>query len=239
MAIEEKCSGWSFCFPRALLADGSGLVRFHLFRFQLTTQNMFSDSVPKESQDTGSEPDVLQLEPPPVEETKPVATSTSNQRENRLSPDFVVTERIVWWILVGLFCIGSLIAWCITGFARSRLDLYQWLALAAIIVVTTAGLWASLFFPRRTYETTTWELSDHGIEIHKGIWWKHRIFIPRERIQHADVNQGPLMRAYALATLVINTGGTHEPSIELSGLTHEKALSLRDALVQRPQARSI
>lgn len=42
--------------------------------------------------------------------------------------------------------------------------------------------------------------------------------------------QGPLERRFGLATLVVNTGGTHEPSISLSGLTLARAEELREQL---------
>jgi membrane protein YdbS with pleckstrin-like domain len=66
------------------------------------------------------------------------------------------------------------------------------------------------------------------------VWW-HRIFVPRERIQHTDVVQGPLMRRFNLATLVINTAGTHEHSISIEGLDFQRAEQLRASLLIKTQ----
>jgi len=57
--------------------------------------------------------------------------------------------------------------------------------------------------------------------------------VPRSRIQHTDVTQGPYERRFGLATLVVYTAGTEHASIPIEGLSHETALAFRDALLAR------
>ena len=57
--------------------------------------------------------------------------------------------------------------------------------------------------------------------------------MPRSRIQHTDVSQGPYQRRFGLATLVVYTAGTEHASIAIEGLRHETALAFRDALLAR------
>ncbi len=57
------------------------------------------------------------------------------------------------------------------------------------------------------------------------------VTVPRSRVQHTDVSQGPIERTYDLATLIIYTAGTHYASISLGGLSHETALFIRDHLI--------
>jgi membrane protein YdbS with pleckstrin-like domain len=149
----------------------------------------------------------------------------------QLDPNFPVVDRIGWWILTGVLGTILLVVWLVVAFAiRGKLDVAQWVFLLSIAALVALGLISSRFFPRRTYETTRWQLLENGIEIRKGIWWRHRIFVPHDRIQHTDVNQGPIGRMYGIATLVINTGGTHEPSISLEGINLEVAERLRALL---------
>ena len=144
---------------------------------------------------------------------------------------FVDMERTTSLIAVGIVSVILIVGWLIAGFlVRNRFDLWQWLAFLLWFVGTAFGVFASYYFPSRIYQTTTWQLKHNGIAIRRGIWWQHRIFIPRERIQHTDIKQGPLMRSYGLATLVINTGGTHEPSIPLCGIGLETAETIRELL---------
>ena len=62
--------------------------------------------------------------------------------------------------------------------------------------------------------------------------------MPRSRIQHTDVTQGPYERRFGLATLVVYTAGTENASITIEGLSHETALAVRDALLARGDAAS-
>ena len=143
----------------------------------------------------------------------------------------VKLDRVIWWILSGILGAILLTGWLIAGLCiRASLDLAQWIALTVILGFCACLVWMSKFFPERTFATTTWQLKPNGLEIRRGIWWRHRIFIPSGRIQHTDVQQGPIQRQFELATLIVNTGGTHEPSISLSGLSIAKAETLRDRL---------
>ena len=55
--------------------------------------------------------------------------------------------------------------------------------------------------------------------------------MPRSRVQHIDVSQGPIERRYGLGTLVIYTAGTDHAKVVLSGLEHGRALRIREHLL--------
>ncbi len=59
--------------------------------------------------------------------------------------------------------------------------------------------------------------------------------MPRSRVQHTDVSQGPLERSHGLGTLVIYTAGTEHARVELGGLDHGTALLIRDHLLPREE----
>ena len=97
---------------------------------------------------------------------------------------------------------------------------------------------ASHFGPAVRYRTTWVRLDDDGLEYEHGWLWRHHISVPRSRIQHTDVTQGPFERRFGLATLVVYTAGTENASITIEGLSHETALAFRDALLARGDATS-
>jgi membrane protein YdbS with pleckstrin-like domain len=66
------------------------------------------------------------------------------------------------------------------------------------------------------------------------VYWRAIVAVPRSRVQHIDVLQGPLRRRFGLAALVIFTAGTEHSSVRLDNLEHPVALALRDQLL--PQA---
>ena len=105
------------------------------------------------------------------------------------------------------------------------------------IAAGVALLWAVFLFltwkqPRWRYQSLRYAVSENGIEIHHGIFWRHVVNVPRSRIQHTDVEQGPIMRKYGLATLQVHTAGVEHNKVDLPGLTHSVAMTLRDDLAK-------
>jgi hypothetical protein len=63
------------------------------------------------------------------------------------------------------------------------------------------------------------------------VFWRRTIIVPKSRVQHTDVSQGPLQRRYALGTLVVYTAGTDHAKVELPGLSYARAMRIRDHLL--------
>jgi membrane protein YdbS with pleckstrin-like domain len=106
-----------------------------------------------------------------------------------------------------------------------------WFVLAAAISIgafTLAWLWPPLH-----HEHLRYGLDDAGISIESGVLWRSQVALPRVRIQHTDVSQGPLERHYGLGTLKLYTAGSRYTRIELPGLAHQDAEALRNALLAR------
>jgi uncharacterized protein len=103
-------------------------------------------------------------------------------------------------------------------------------ALFVYAIVAIASVW---LLPPAHYRALKFGLDDHGIVIERGIWWRSLIALPRIRVQHSDVSQGPLQRRYGVATLKFYTAGSRFTKIELPGLEHDDAVALRDALLAR------
>jgi hypothetical protein len=78
---------------------------------------------------------------------------------------------------------------------------------------------------------TSYRIDGAGIEIRRGVWWRKVTHVPRSRIQHTDVSQGPIERGFGLATLHVFTAGTEHAEVALGGLSHATALAVRDHLL--------
>lgn len=97
-----------------------------------------------------------------------------------------------------------------------------------VIVAAMAHAW---LWPAIAYRHLRFGMDATGIAIESGVIWRSRIALPRVRIQHTDVSQGPLERRYGISTLKLYTAGSRYTRIELPGLNHEEAIALRDALL--------
>jgi membrane protein YdbS with pleckstrin-like domain len=151
----------------------------------------------------------------------------------RLDPRSVTAGRLGGWTFTGVMLLvvaGSALATLIGTGA----PLVSWLATGALALLFFGGLaLASHHGPRVRYQTTWVGLDEDGLEFEHGWLWRHQISVPRSRIQHTDVTQGPYERRFGLATLVVYTAGTEHASISIEGLSHETALAFRDALLAR------
>jgi uncharacterized protein len=103
--------------------------------------------------------------------------------------------------------------------------------LLAPLLIAAVGLWLSWVWPEAYYRRLRFGIDDIGIAIERGIFWRSRIAVPRARIQHTDVSQGPLQRRFGVGTLKLYTAGSRYTKIELPGLAHAEAVALRDALL--------
>ena len=154
----------------------------------------------------------------------------------QLDPRSVTAGRLGGWTftLTLLLVAGGGVLAALIG---SGAPLISWLATGAIAAVFFGGLaLASHHGPRLRYDTTWVALDADGLEFEHGWLWRHHISVPRSRIQHTDVTQGPYERRFGLATLVVYTAGTENASISIEGLSHETALAFRDALLARGDA---
>lgn len=163
----------------------------------------------------------------PSEPVSMLATSESRC----LDPRFVTVERIAGWIFFSSLLVGGLIAmlvWLIAAWPPGILYGFAWIL---FLLLTSLIAWSVHVLPKWSHQTTSWLLDEKGLEIRTGILWKKETTVPRARVQHTDVHQGPLLRHFGLAKLVVHTAGTKEASIELAGLAHADALALRDELI--------
>lgn len=101
----------------------------------------------------------------------------------------------------------------------------------APLVVGVGGALLMWRWPSLSYRYLRYGVDETGIAIESGVIWRSRIALPRVRIQHTDVSQGPLERRYGIGTLKLYTAGSRHTKIELPGLNHDEAIALRDALL--------
>lgn len=149
-----------------------------------------------------------------------------------LDPRSVRLARIVGWIVTASVALPSLIALLLLAF----LVLPGWANLLAALAwpaVTGFMGWMGHRWPAVEHRHTSYRVDGQGIEIRRGVYWRRVINVPRSRVQHTDVSQGPLERSHGLGTLVIYTAGTAHARVDLGGLDHGTALLIRDHLLPR------
>lgn len=99
-------------------------------------------------------------------------------------------------------------------------------------IVPAVVLYAFLAFvvPARKYRHWGYAMGMDRLRVVRGYMFYRDTVVPFGRIQHIDVDQGPIDRRYGLATLTVHTAGNHNSTVALPGLLHDAALAMREAI---------
>lgn len=130
-------------------------------------------------------------------------------------------------ITVAIFCLLSLVPLVtplhdkIGGFAYFPLGL----------VLLLGGLFTSLALVR--YRHKGYALREHDIAFRTGLIWRKTTILPFDRVQHAEVTQGPLQRRFGVSTLKFFTAGGSSVDLKIEGLLADEAERLRAAVLAR------
>ncbi|WP_165248213.1 PH domain-containing protein [Adlercreutzia sp. ZJ141] len=108
---------------------------------------------------------------------------------------------------------------------------WAWLIVAGATALYAACLviWLVVLPPIR-HARWRYEVGEHELDIACGIIWRKRFIIPFVRVQNTDTKQGPILRAFGLASVTTATAaGEHV----IPGLTFEEADRLRDLIAKQ------
>lgn len=100
------------------------------------------------------------------------------------------------------------------------------------IIVPLLALLAVMVVPDRRYRRLGYALHPKLLQVVRGWLFHIDTFVPLIRVQHIDVNRGPLDKIFDTATLVVHTAGTHNSVVTLPGLHPDKASAIRDEIRQ-------
>ena len=186
--------------------------------------------IPKSALPTASAPypDAPQYAPrTPVAEpaTAPVDGTLDDDGElTLLHPNYKLMMRI-GAIFAALVLFG--VAAVIEGVLRQEIGL----PLGVILVpAALLALFIAIPLPTRRFLTRGYQISGDRLRVVRGVMFHSDTVVPFGRVQHIDVNQGPIERALGIATLTLHTAGNHNASVSLPGLGHDLAVEMREAI---------
>ena len=96
--------------------------------------------------------------------------------------------------------------------------------------VLILALFIIIRVPAARYNARGYQISRDRLRVVRGIMWHSDTVVPFGRVQHIDVDQGPIERAMGIATMTLHTAGSHNASVRLPGLGHELAVEMREEI---------
>lgn len=128
----------------------------------------------------------------------------STEPENRISEKALK----VWRISGG---INVAISWVVVAVAVFLIHLFngpQWVSLLLIIIGFVETYFFVFLFPSLRWQRWRYEVREEEMELQEGIYIRRRTLVPMIRVQHVDTVQGPILRKYQLASVIVNTAAT-------------------------------
>ncbi len=137
-----------------------------------------------------------------------------------LDPNYVKLLRLVAVLLVLPALVGAIVLEYRGGLPRG----------VVLVPVALLGLWMIVRTPLRRYRARGYRVDVDQLRVVRGLVFNSDTIVPFGRVQHIDVDQGPLERVFGLGTLILHTAGNHNASVSLPGLAHADALAMREQI---------
>ncbi len=145
----------------------------------------------------------------------------------RVSP----RARLMWQI--GTLVEGIVMLVVLVGIIAvwDAVDFRWWiLIVAAALVATYAAV-----VPQWRYQVHRWEVTQTAVYTQTGWWARERRIAPMSRIQTVDYAEGPVARAFGLATVTVTTASA-AGALQIDGLDKSIARRLVDELTLKADA---
>lgn len=145
----------------------------------------------------------------------------------RLHPNHAKALRVAGMLLAAPLLVGLAIGEIVTLAIGVYLSSLILLPLMGVVV------WAALALPWRRYSASGYHMGADRLRVVTGVLFHRDTIVPFGRVQHIDVERGPIERHYGLATLKLHTAGTHNATVTLPGLAEADAIAMREAVREK------
>jgi membrane protein YdbS with pleckstrin-like domain len=169
-----------------------------------------------------------------LESTAPIPAAPAASRPGETSGFEALTANARWGFRLEQLLTALMLWLPVLLVARPLLARSSGAPIAWTMTLLLLGLllaWAWRLAERR-FRALRFRLDGDGLSIRRGVYWQSETHVPRSRVQHTDIQRGPLDRRLGLAELLIHTAGTQMATVRLPGLTADRASALRDALLE-------
>lgn len=145
----------------------------------------------------------------------------ANQLDPRVKNVWRINDAL-WITLIALVAAATLAP---IGFAAGDHPAFRIVLIATIAVLAAVYVIWLVVLPPIRYARWRYQVYEEYLDIAKGIVWRKRYTIPFIRVQNTDTRQGPVLRAFGLASVTVSTAAKEHV---IPGLGFDVAEQLRD-----------
>ena len=168
---------------------------------------------------------------PPLAPASEAPTAYDDEALTKVDPNYKTALRISVGLTAIPFVIGAGVLEAIIAEASDG----RWPIPFGVLIgiVMFLALVVLIRLPGRRWQARGYNMSADRLRVVRGILWRSDTVVPFGRVQHIDVDQGPIERALDIATMTLHTAGSHNASVTLPGLNHERASEMREEIRQK------
>lgn len=130
---------------------------------------------------------------------------------------FFFIAAIIIYLGIGIFVeelFASPLIWIVVG---------GWILVASFFI----------FLSYRSYFYEGFALRQKDVVYKSGMWFRSTIIVPFNRVQHCEINQGPIDRYFGLSELSLFTAGGSSSDLNIPGLSQETAAKLKQFITNK------
>jgi uncharacterized protein len=142
----------------------------------------------------------------------------------RLHPNYAHALRVRTALSAIPFLVGALV---LEAISRDEGLLPQGLIAGPVLLIALALV---IRVPTTRYNARGYQISADRLRVVRGLLFRSDTVVPFGRVQHIDVDQGPVDRFFGIAKLTLHTAGNHNASVSLPGLGEALARDMREEI---------
>lgn len=146
---------------------------------------------------------------------------------NRLSKNYFWVRLIGSGIFWGLALLAVVFAVLISGYWS------PWWVPTSVLGGWFLFAATSIFFTIKGYYYASYLIRDHDVVSRKGYLFREELVVPFNRIQHVELNEGPIEQLFDLSTLRIYTAGGSASDLSIAGLEKETGEALKTFILKK------
>lgn len=130
---------------------------------------------------------------------------------------FFFMAAIIIYLGIGIFVeelFASPLIWIVVG---------GWILVASFFI----------FLSYKSYFYEGFALREKDVVYKSGMWFRSTIIVPFNRVQHCEINQGPIDRYFGLSELSLFTAGGSSSDLNIPGLSQETAAKLKQFITNK------
>ncbi|MDB4195460.1 PH domain-containing protein [Flavobacteriales bacterium] len=145
------------------------------------------------------------------------------QTFNSLDPNYfkvMIVKRLIFiLIILGVVAFGYF------RIEPSKISGLAFILIGCGVLILSAII---LFSAKFYFRNKKYRLFDKNLTYQEGVLVHNETVVPFSRIQHVEIDEGPLERYFSLATLSVYTAGDSGKDLKISGLRIDLAQEIKD-----------